>query len=120
MNASEVPKRRPRKARGSIARSTMLLISVAATSTRAGSQTVEPTFSGIVSRVSTVSIEVTDPATKKSERFSIVHTHGYGAVSADGKTTYQFAAITVGWDIKIAYSEDAHGQRHADHIVLLR
>jgi hypothetical protein len=32
----------------------------------------------------------------------------------------QMAAIAVGWDLKITFSTDAEGRRHADHIVMLR
>jgi hypothetical protein len=104
--------------RRSIMFSTLLFVAVA--SARASAQTTDATFSGIVTHVSTTSITVVNTASKKSENFSIVPTHGYGAVSADGKTTYQYAAIAVGWDLKIAYREDRSRKRHADHIVLLR
>jgi hypothetical protein len=42
----------------------------------------------------------------------LVPTDGYGLTSADGKTTYQMAAIAVGSDLKINYSQKAGGQRH--------
>jgi len=98
----------------------MLLIAVACVSVRASAQDAEPTFSGIVSHVSTTSIDVTDATSKQTRNFLIVPTDGFGVVSADGKTTYQMAAIVVGWDLKITFSQNAAGQRHADHIVMLR
>jgi hypothetical protein len=97
-----------------------LLISDVSASAQASAQDAEPTFSGIVSHVSTTSVDVTDVASKETLDFLIVPTDGYGVVSADGKTTYQMAAIAVGWDLKITFSTNAGGQRHADHIVMLR
>lgn len=68
---------------------------------------------------STTSIDVTDATSKQTLNFSIVPTNGYGVVSADGLKPVQMASIAVGWDLKITFSQNAAGQRHADHIVKL-
>jgi hypothetical protein len=78
------------------------------------------TFSGIVRHVSTRSISVNDVASHRTLDFLIAPTDGYGVFSPSGKTTYQMSAIHVGWHVKIDYDTNASGQRHADHVVVLR
>jgi hypothetical protein len=78
------------------------------------------TFSGIVSQVSTSSISVDDAASHRTLRFLIVPTDGYGVLSPSGKTTYQMSAIRVGWHVKVEYDATASGQRHVDHVFVLR
>ncbi len=78
------------------------------------------TFSGIVSHVSTRSISVDEAATHRTLSFLVVPTDGFGVLSPSGKTTYQMSAIRVGWHVRIDYDTDGSGQRHADHVFVLR
>jgi hypothetical protein len=96
------------------------LVLSAAASTGAAADDAKPTFTGIVTQVSTTNITVADAASKQTLRFLIVPTYGYGVVLADGNPTVQMAAIAVGWDLKITYSRNAAGLLHADHVVKLR
>ena len=75
-------------------------------------------FYGIVVHTSTQNIKVQDPRTKQTLSFTLVP-HFKDVFSADGKTTYQMAAVKPGRYVGVIYDQKGLGIRHADEIYLM-
>ncbi len=76
------------------------------------------TFYGIVRHVSTTNIKVYNPQSKQTLAFVLLPK--FAAVfSANGRTTYQMAAVKPGRYVGILYDQHLLGIRHANRIYLL-
>ncbi len=91
-----------------------LAVGGVASAVKAGSQVYE----GLVKHISTSSLQVFNPTTKKTLSFVLVPRFG-NVFKKDGRTSASVSDLQAGQYVKVYYDQKALGVVHADRILIM-